>query len=108
VETETFNKLYHRNLEEIEATKQSLLYDEREKQLRVFKKIIEEKIRKIRGDAMVPVESNSLPEVELTHDDILEKIDAKGKRGGRRLTRQSQQVNPVYRDDRDEFDYDIA
>ncbi len=43
--------------------------------------------------------------VELTHDSILEQIDAKGKRGGRRLTKLNNENMPNYRDD---FEYNSA
>lgn len=33
------------------------------------------------------IPSLNVSKLELTHDEILEQIDAKGKRGGRRLTK---------------------
>ena len=42
---------------------------------------------------------------ELTHDGILEQIDAKGKRGGRRLMKMNQERYPNYQDD---FEYNSA
>lgn len=65
-----------------------MLYDEREKQSKVLKKVIEEKVKKMNGNLVnsnIPLLNAS--RFELTHDDILEQIDAKGKRGGKRLTK---------------------
>lgn len=54
----------------------------------MLKKVIEEKVKKMNGNLVnsnIPLLNAS--RFELTHDDILEQIDAKGKRGGKRLTK---------------------
>lgn len=46
-------------------------------------------MRNINGDTSQPRPVMNGSRYELTHDEILEQIDAKGKRGGRRLTKMS-------------------
>jgi len=51
------------------------------------------------GGSILPTPVMNGSGYEMTHDEILEQIDAKGKRGGRRLTKMNRQAFPNYRDD---------